>query len=91
MGTLWQYQERQQSYTTHDYTRGHNGNRSIVTSKLKFRGKQHYTPARPTHTACSRTGSISWTSTTSLQLQMISLSSFACYTERARSWQRLRR
>ena len=44
-GILWQYKERQQSYTTHDYTRGHNGNRTIVTSKLKFRGKQHNTPS----------------------------------------------
>ena len=44
-GTLWQYQERQQSYTTHDCTRGHNGNRTIVPSKLKFRGKQHNTPS----------------------------------------------
>ena len=53
-GTLCQYQERQQSYTTPDWARGHNGHGTIVTSKLKPRGKQHYTPARPTHTACSQ-------------------------------------
>eukprot|EP00964_Phaeocystis_antarctica_P061928 scaffold37045_cov62-Phaeocystis_antarctica.AAC.1 len=34
-GTLWQYQERQQSYTTPDWARGHNGHGTIVTSKPK--------------------------------------------------------
>ena len=37
---------------------------SPLTSKLNSRGKPHYTPARPTHTACSHKIMISWTSTT---------------------------
>jgi hypothetical protein len=36
---------------------------TIVKSKPKVRGKQHCTPARPTHTACSHKIMISWTST----------------------------
>eukprot|EP00964_Phaeocystis_antarctica_P076244 scaffold47136_cov36-Phaeocystis_antarctica.AAC.1 len=52
-GTLCQYQERQQSYTTPDWARGHNGHGPIVTSKPEVRGKQHCTPAGTTHTACS--------------------------------------
>eukprot|EP00964_Phaeocystis_antarctica_P031940 scaffold18068_cov62-Phaeocystis_antarctica.AAC.2 len=45
-GTLWQYQERQQSHTTPDWARGHNGHGTIVTSKPQVRGKQHCTPAQ---------------------------------------------
>eukprot|EP00964_Phaeocystis_antarctica_P002201 scaffold1144_cov37-Phaeocystis_antarctica.AAC.3 len=32
-GTLWQYQERQQSHTTPDWARRHNGHGTMVTSK----------------------------------------------------------
>ena len=67
-GTLWHSIPRAPAavileYTTPDWARGHNGHRTIVTRKLKSRGKQHYTPARPTHTACSHKIMISWTST----------------------------
>eukprot|EP00964_Phaeocystis_antarctica_P129696 scaffold93565_cov73-Phaeocystis_antarctica.AAC.1 len=65
-GTLWQYQERQQSHTTRDWARGDNGHGTIVTSKRKVRGKQHCAPAGPTHTACSHKVMMTWASTTSL-------------------------
>eukprot|EP00964_Phaeocystis_antarctica_P091352 scaffold58583_cov79-Phaeocystis_antarctica.AAC.1 len=63
------------SHTLHntqhpDWARGHNGHGTIVTRKRKVRGKQHCTPAGPTHTACVLTQKvmISWTSTTSLYI-----------------------
>ena len=71
-----------------DWAGGHNGHGTIVTSKLKVRGKQ---PARPTHTTCSHKVLFSWASTTSLLLQLVAAGPSTRGTELSRSWRRLRR
>eukprot|EP00964_Phaeocystis_antarctica_P072775 scaffold44573_cov80-Phaeocystis_antarctica.AAC.1 len=54
-GTLWQYQERQQSHTTPDWARV-----AIMATELSSPVNERFAPAGPTHTACSHKLMMSW-------------------------------